>query len=90
MPLPILKIHITSEFEKSFLKLPLYIQKLAEKKDRWFRIDAFDKRLRTHKLKGELQGYWSYYITYQYRILFRFLNKNEVIYYDIGTHSIYQ
>ena len=24
------------------------------------------------------------------RVLFRFLNKNEVVYYDIGTHDIYQ
>lgn len=90
MPSPILKVHITSEFEKSFLKLPLYIQKLAEKKDKWFRIDAFDKRIHTHKLKGELEGYCSYSINYQYRILFRFLKENEVIYYDIGTHSIYK
>lgn len=86
----IFKIHITSEFEKSFYKLPVYIQKLAEKKDKWFRKDAFDLRLHTHKLKGELENYWSYYINRQYRILFRFINDNEVIYYDIGTHDIYR
>lgn len=87
---PILKVHSTSEFEKSFRRLPIRIQDLAAKKDTWFRQDAFDCRLHTHKLKGELSGYWSYYINRQYRILFRFLNGTEVVYYDIGTHDIYK
>lgn len=90
MTCPISTIHITSEFEKSFRKLPLRIKKLAEKKDKHFRQDAFARSLHTHKLKGELAGYWSYYVNYQYRILFRFANVNEVIYYDIGTHDIYR
>lgn len=86
----ILKVHSTSEFEKSYRKIPRHIQDLAEKKDKWFRNDAFDVRLHTHKLKGELEGYCSYYINRQYRILFRFINANEVVYYDIGTHDIYK
>lgn len=87
---PILKVHSTSEFGKSFRKFPARIQDLSEKKDKWFRQDAFDSRLHTHKLKGELKGYWSYYVNRKYRILFRFLNDDEVIYYDIGTHEIYK
>lgn len=86
----ILKVHITSDFEKSFRKLPLHIQNLAIRKDGWFRLDASDKRLHTHKLKGELKGYWSYYVDRKYRVLFRFLGSDEVIYYDIGTHEIYK
>lgn len=88
---PILRVHLSSEFEKSFQKIPNEIKRLADKKDLWFRKDAFDKRLHTHKLKGELEGYWSYYINLKYRILFQFINSpNEVIYYDIGTHEIYR
>jgi len=90
MPHRILKTHITSDFEKSFRKLPVHIQGLAIRKDGWFRSDAFDKRLHTHKLKGELKGYWSYYVDRKYRILFRFINRDEVVYYDIGTHDIYR
>jgi len=87
---PINKIHSTSDFKKSFSKVPGRIQDLAEKKDVWFRENAFDPRLHTHKLKGELVGYCSYYVNRQYRILFRFINDKEVIYYDIGTHEIYK
>jgi len=90
MTRPVFKVHSTSEFEKSFCKLPIRIQDLAIEKDKWFRKNAFDRRLHTHKLKGELEGYLSYYINRRYRVLFRFLNDNEVIYYDIGTHDIYK
>ncbi|MEK7847134.1 MAG: hypothetical protein AAB257_09260 [Nitrospinota bacterium] len=54
MACPISKIHTTSDFEKSFRKLPIRIQNLAIKKDKWFRHDAFDRRLHTHILKGEV------------------------------------
>ena len=83
-------IRSTSVFEKSFRRLTSNIQALAEEKDKIFRHNAFDPRLHTHKLKGELKGYWAYSVNYQYRVLFSFLNHNEVVYYDIGTHEIYR
>ena len=90
LPRVISKIHISAGFTKSFHKLPIFIQDLAIRKDQWFRDDAFDARLKTHKLKGILEGYWAYSVNQQYRILFRFVNSHEVIYYDIGTHDIYK
>ena len=87
---PIGDVLVTSDFAKSFRKLPKPIQSIAEKKDRQFRIDAHDSRLRVHKLKGALDGYWAYSITPQYRVLFRFLSSDKVVYYDIGTHEIYR
>ena len=62
---------------------------LAIKKDRMFRQNAFTVSLRTHKLKGPLDGYWAYSVNLEYRVLFRFINNHEVLYYDIGTHEIY-
>jgi len=90
MPRPLSVIHVTPDFEKTFARLPKQIRKLASRKDRWFRSDAFDARLRTHKLKGELADYWAYSVNREYRVLFRFLGPHEVIYYDIGTHEIYR
>ncbi|MGR3179039.1 MAG: type II toxin-antitoxin system mRNA interferase toxin, RelE/StbE family [Candidatus Anammoxibacter sp.] len=75
---------------KSFNKLPASIKILATKNDKWFRSDAFDKRLDTHKLKGELKGYLAYSVNRKYRVLLRFIGSNEVIYYDVGTHDIYK
>ena len=86
---PVTRIHITSSFTKSYRKLSSQTQELAVKKDLSFRHNAFDPRLKTHKLRGELNGYWSYSVNHSYRILFRFVGSDEVIYYDIGTHDIY-
>ncbi len=83
-------VHFTPHFLRSFQKLPRSIQTLTKKKDDWFRNDPFDTRLRTHKLKGELTGVWAYSVNQEYRVLFRFLNGKEVVYYDIGTHNIYR
>ena len=84
------QVHVSPRFLKSFAKLPASVQALAKEKDAWFRANPFDSRLRTHKLKGELAGAWAYSIHYSYRVLFRFLSDDEVLFYDIGTHEIYR
>ena len=84
MPRPISIVHVTPDFEKAYLRLPKHIQNLATRKDQWFRKDAFDPRLRTHKLKGELSAYWAYSVNREYRVLFRFLGPSKALYYDVA------
>lgn len=84
------QIHVAPRFLKSFSKLPTAIRALAKEKDALFRTNPFHPRLRTHKLKGELAGVWSYAVTHSHRVLFRFLHDDEVLYYDIGTHDVYR
>jgi mRNA-degrading endonuclease RelE of RelBE toxin-antitoxin system len=88
MPRPISIVHVTPDFEKAYLRLPKHVQNLATRKDEWFRKDAFDPRLRTHKLRGELSAYWAYSVNREYRVLFRFLGPGEALYYDGGSHEI--
>jgi mRNA-degrading endonuclease RelE of RelBE toxin-antitoxin system len=83
-------VHFSPHYLRTLQKLPRPIQELTDKKDQWFRMNPFDPRLHVHPLKGHLAGAWSYSVNYEYRVLFRFLNKDEVIYYDIGTHDIYK
>ena len=90
MKRPISKISITAHFERSFTKLPHSVQSLAVVKEKWFRLNAFDPRLRTHALKGKLEGLWSYSIKQDYRLLFEFSSPTEALYHDIGTHDIYR
>ena len=90
MARPIRIVHVTSDFRKAFGKLPHHIQSLAVKKDLLFRQDAFASFLQTHKLKGPLDGYWAYSVNHEYRVILRFVSDHEVLYYDIGTHSIYR
>lgn len=83
-------VHYTSRFIKELKKLDKEKQKLAIQRESYFRKDPFDSRLKTHKLTGKLQGYWAFSITYSDRVLFRFIHKNEVIFYKIGSHDIYK
>jgi len=83
-------IYYSSHFAKAFKVLPSKIKKQAIEKEKIFREDCFDKRLKTHKLKGKFENYWSFSINYSYRILFEFSDKDEVGFIDVGTHSIYE
>jgi len=83
-------IYPTSKFRKSFKKLPKQIKEKADIKDKIFRENPFNPILDTHKLKGRFKNYWSYSVDENYRILFRFVDKDKVIYFNIGTHEIYK
>lgn len=62
------------------------------KKKFWDAMDLFSKnlfnpRLRTHKLTGKLEGLWALSIDYDCRVIFQFIDKNEVLLIDIGGHD---
>lgn len=86
---PIKSIYYSSRFLSSLKKLPVNLAKEAQKRELIFRADCFDPKLRTHKLKGKLQAHWSFSITQKYRILFRFITNNAVLFIDVGDHTIY-
>jgi len=52
--------------------------------------DAFHPPLKTHKLKGNLDGSWACSITYDLRIIFEFVEhegKEAILLEAIGTHD---
>ncbi len=52
--------------------------------------DVFDPRLKTHKLKGELDGSWSCSVGYDLRIVFEFVQHDgaeAILLQTIGTHD---
>ena len=54
--------------------------------------DAFDPRLKTHKLRGQLEGLWACSVEYDCRIVFAFEPDPEsaedmIVLIDIGTHE---
>ncbi len=80
---------ITSRFIKSYKKLPQAIKEQAKQREVFFRADAFDARLDTHKLHGVDKEAWAFSITRKYRIKFIFLTNDSVLFLDVGTHDIY-
>jgi len=52
-----------------------------------FTENPFHPSLKTHSLTGNLKGYWAFSITYEYRLIFRFLSEDKALLIDIGTHD---
>lgn len=83
-------------YDKGFEKqLKKYKDRLTESERRGLKIkfeifgeDIFDKRLKTHKLKGNLQDYYSFSISYSDRIVFRILDDDGVYFIEIGGHDV--
>ncbi len=85
-----MKIIYTNEFRKSFKKLPNEIKKEAFEKEKLFRKDIKDSKLKNHKLSGKLNGCWAFSINFNYRIIYEF-GLNDIIYFhSVGTHDIYK
>jgi mRNA interferase YafQ len=52
--------------------------------------DAFNPRLRTHKLKGEFESSWACNAGYDLRIVFEFIQHEEaeaILLLTVGTHD---
>ena len=70
--------------------LPKDLSHIVSERENIFRLDCFDPRLKTDKLKGRLHGYWSFSLTPAERVLFEFIDDDSVGFIDVGDHSIYQ
>ncbi len=85
-----MKVYYSSKFAKEYKRLPLKVKIATEKKEKIFRRNPHDTRLKTHKLSGKLKDYYSFSIDYQYRIVFEFVGKKTVWFHSVGTHEIYK
>lgn len=70
--------------------MDLDIQQEAIKKKEIFQRNPFNQTLKTHKLKGRLNNLWSFSVTPSYRIIFKYVSDQVVLFYDIGDHKIYR
>ena len=82
-------VYYSASFGELFRKLPREIQDDAVEAEKRFRDNPFHHSLRTHKLKGRLEGYWSISITRKHRIIFSPLDNGDILFVSVGTHSIY-
>ena len=49
--------------------------------------NPFHPSLKTHKLTGNLEGYYSFSMGYDLRVVFYFNTDNNAVFADIGTHD---
>ena len=83
-------VKYSSSFFKALRKFPKSQLKFLAKKEKIFLENPFDPRLKTHKLKGELSGFYSFSVSYHFRIVFHLEDKETIIFDTIGTHEVYK
>jgi addiction module RelE/StbE family toxin len=84
------EIAYSSHFLKSLSKLIKKNRSLAEKYDKRLNLfieNPFHPSLNTHKLSGYLNGYWSFTVEYDLRVVFYFSSSSKVVFAEIGTHD---
>ncbi len=84
------KVNYSPTFFKSLRKLPKSQLKFLEKQEKIFMKDIFDPRLKTHKLKGKFSDFYSFSISYHWRIIFHLEGNDTIVLDNIGTHEIYK
>jgi proteic killer suppression protein len=82
-----LEILLTDEFVRRYKFLPANIQKKAEKQEKLFRQNPFHSSLHTEKLEPKGKQVWSFRIDRSYRVLFRFAERQKVIFLTVGPHD---
>lgn len=83
-----MKVTFAPSFKRAFKKR-IKNSKLESrfwKKLDLFIEDPFSSELKTHKLTGRLESYWSFTIEYDCRVVFYFAEEGA-IFIDIGSHE---
>jgi len=85
-----MKITLHRSYTKAFIKRisssPKLIQKTTETIHK-FQLNSHDPFLKDHALSGAKKSLRSFWVTGDYRIVYKLLSKNEAILIDIGTHN---
>lgn len=82
-------------FKRAFKRA---VKKQPQLRDKIFAVlellleDPFIPSLRSHKLKGQLDGLWACWVEYDCRLIFTFkreqeTNKELIVLIDIGNHE---
>ena len=82
-----MRIIFQKSFEKKYKKLPNKIKLKVKEKNILFVQDSYNSSLNNHALHGKYMGYRSINITGNLRIIYKFLDKDKVLFTEIGTHS---
>ena len=77
-------------FKRSYKKRVTNNSRLKKKfweKMTVFLENPFFPQLRTHKLSGKLAGQWVFSVDDDCRIVFEFVDEDQVLLIDVGSHD---
>lgn len=86
-----MEVTYAPQFKRKFKKLSKKLQEEGLEKIILFAEPNNHSQLQVHKLKGRMDGRWSFSVNYRYRIVFTWQKQNEsAILLTIGDHSLYE
>lgn len=85
-----MKIFYTKKFEREYKKLNKEIKLKLESRENVFRKNPHSATLKTHKLLGALGDFWSFSVDFNYRVIFEFVDDNNIFFHSVGNHDIYK
>jgi addiction module RelE/StbE family toxin len=77
-------------FIRQYKKLQKELQEEIKEKISLFSNNPNHPYLKTHKLKGKLDGFWSFSVNYAFRIVFEYESKDNAVLLAVGNHDIYK
>jgi mRNA-degrading endonuclease YafQ of YafQ-DinJ toxin-antitoxin module len=85
-----MKVVFSSSFERALKRRvkhnpdleAIFIEKLGV-----FQKNPSDPVLRTHKLKGDLDGLRAFSVSFDLRVVFEITPEGDALFSDIGTHD---
>ena len=82
-----MEIFLHKNFVKKYGKLRSSEKKRFKERQDIFLKDPYNPILNNHALNGKYMGYRSISITGNIRIIHKFLDKDTVLFSEVGTHS---
>ncbi|WP_293124610.1 type II toxin-antitoxin system YafQ family toxin [Microcoleus sp. bin38.metabat.b11b12b14.051] len=85
-----MEVSFSSSFKRAFKKRiqgNIDLEARFWQKLELFTIEPFDPTLKTHKLSGKLNDFWSFTVDYDERVLFYFTKDGKAVFVDIGNHD---
>ena len=83
-------ISITPNFQRQFSKQEEDLKEEILEKLELLKDKLNHQTLKVYKLKGKLSGRYSFSVNYRIRIIFNFLDKDEIILLAVGDHDVYR
>lgn len=85
-----MQIRYKPTFVRAYKKMSPALQHEVKEKIALFQNPANHERLRVHKLKGKLQGFYSFSVTHAHRVVFQYEKPDIVVLIAVGDHDVYQ
>lgn len=85
-----IEVNFSPSFVRCMHSLPKNLQEEVHERIDLFRQKKNHKFLKVHKLKGKMNGCYSFSVDYRTRIVFEYFDSKSVVLLVVGDHSVYE